>query len=827
MNINTKAAQSDKATERELKNRQVAYRAALEGIVLLQNDGALPALPGRLALFGPGASHTIKGGTGSGEVNERYSVSILEGLEKAGFTITSKQWLSDYAADFIHMESLHAKEMAKRLRKFDWISIINPLPFRYPHGRLITDADMEASAADTCVYVVARQSGECYDRDLQQDYRLSETELQNIRRVAKEYKNTILVINAGGAVDMGFLDEITGINAVFFFCQQGCEGGTAFADILTGKTAPSGRLTTTWAKKYEDFPFAAEYSIVSGIDEYADFKEDIYVGYRYFDSFDVAPRYPFGYGLGYTSFAISDVKVSLEKTEVKAVATVSNTGGQHAGKEVVQLYLSFPENGPRREYQSLAAFAKTNVLMPEESQQVTFTFNLADFGAYNEASACYVLAKGDYTVRIGQSSRDTAPAAVLALDGDVVLSKHEHICPLQKQLPLFGPPQDKTENTANNLPRIAVKAADFKTRQFIYENPRPVEDTKVTQILSSLTADEMVELAVGSGMFGKKPYLTVPGSGAYTTSALQEKGLCNIVLSDGPAGVRLQRTSAVTAKGEVKMIDTQLGAMNYLPKFIRKLLSGNPEKDTLIYQFTTAFPVGTALAQSWNAALLREVGEAAGAELAEYGVTFWLAPGMNIHRNPLCGRNYEYFSEDPVLSGKMAAALTKGVQSHEGCFVTIKHFACNNQETRRQRMSSNVAERPLREIYLKGFEIAVKEGGAKGLMTSYNKINDVYTPNSYDLCTRVLRNEWGFDGLVMSDWFSTLESQNLADSGLALAAGNDLIMPGGKSFKKNIKAGLKSGKLTEADLRRCCGNIIKMILKSRTYREFMKAKDEG
>jgi len=227
--------------------------------------------------------------------------------------------------------------------------------------------------------------------------------------------------------------------------------------------------------------------------------------------------------------------------------------------------------------------------------------------------------------------------------------------------------------------------------------------------------------------------------------------------------------------------------------------------------------VGTAMAQTWNVDLMEQFGQAVGTEMVEYGATFWLAPGMNIQRNPLCGRNYEYYSEDPLLTGKLAAAVTRGVQSHEGCYVTIKHYAANNQETNRNRSNSIVSERALREIYLKGYRIAVEEGGAKGVMTSYNKLNDVYTPNSYDLCTKVLRNEWGFDGVVMTDWFST--GKGLANNGKALKAGNDLIMPGGKEYEKAILQDIKDGIVSEEDIRQCCANVLNAVVNSRMQKE--------
>ena len=263
-----------------------------------------------------------------------------------------------------------------------------------------------------------------------------------------------------------------------------------------------------------------------------------------------------------------------------------------------------------------------------------------------------------------------------------------------------------------------------------------------------------------------------------------------------------------------------LSALKYLPDPVQKVMFGDPDRQPCVYQFTTAFPVGLALAQSWNTKLVERVGDAVGKEMERYGVTYWLAPGMNIHRNPLCGRNFEYYSEDPLLTGKMAAAMSRGVQSHRGCFVTIKHFCCNNQEDNRNRTNANVNERALREIYLRGFRIAVQEGHARALMTSYNKVNGTYVNNSYELLTKVLRNEWGFDGLVMTDWFAT--GKGLGSHSAAIEAGNDLIMPGGKGVVRELRAKLKSGELDGTALRRCAANVIRGVTESRIYQAYRR-----
>jgi beta-glucosidase len=290
-------------------------------------------------------------------------------------------------------------------------------------------------------------------------------------------------------------------------------------------------------------------------------------------------------------------------------------------------------------------------------------------------------------------------------------------------------------------------------------------------------------------------------------------GVPNAALCDGPAGLRIQRTSVKLGNGQIKAVEPPMEFMEYMPWYARKMMIGDPKKGSLLYQYTSAFPVGTALAQTWNTELIERIGKAIGTEMAEFGVTFLLAPGMNIHRNPLCGRNFEYYSEDPLLTGKIAAAMTRGVQSFEGCYVTIKHFAANNQETNRHHSNSVINERTLREIYLKGFRIAIKEAGVKAVMTSYNKLNGIYTPNSYDLCTTILRCEWGFKGMVMTDWYST--GGGLAGNGLAIKAGNDLICPGGTPYYKSLQEDLKAGLVGMENIRLSCTRILELVLKSR------------
>jgi beta-glucosidase len=335
----------------------------------------------------------------------------------------------------------------------------------------------------------------------------------------------------------------------------------------------------------------------------------------------------------------------------------------------------------------------------------------------------------------------------------------------------------------------------------------------VPKWLESLTTDEKIKLVMGTGYAPIERGINVPGAAAITTAEFMERGINSIALADGPAGLRLGKTSVIMKSGKIKGAEPAMEMLRYAPSFIKKFLTANPEKNELLYQYGTAFPVGTALAQTWSMELMEEFGRAVGTEMVEYGVTFWLAPGMNIQRNPLCGRNYEYYSEDPLLTGKIAAAATRGVQSFEGCYATIKHYAANNREHKRNHSDSIMSERTMREIYLKGFKIAVKEADAKSVMTSYNLLNGTYTANSHDLCTKLLRCEWGFNGVVMTDWSAT--GKGMADNGAAIKSGNDLIMPGGKAFFKRLKEDLQAGAVTEEELNLACANVLEAIANSR------------
>ncbi|MCR4790348.1 MAG: glycoside hydrolase family 3 C-terminal domain-containing protein [Treponemataceae bacterium] len=831
MNIITKASYSDAVSEREKRNLDIAYKLACEAIVLMKNENVLPMNIGKIALFGSGIIETIKGGTGSGEVNERHSVSIFEGFKEAGWEITNEKCHLAYHEKYEKAK----KDFVVNQRKKAYSNIFKIIdtmfePFRALEFDPITMETIKENQTDNCIYIVSRQAGEGGDRKTEKgDLLLSDREKSEIELLAKNYKNFVLIINSGSQIDMSFVDEIPEIKAILYICQLGTKGGNAIADVVSGKVNPSGKLSDTWAKKYSDIPFSDEYSYLNGNLKNEYYKEGIYVGYRYFDSFNKDVRYPFGFGLSYTQFEISDSKVTLKNTKkeikVKISCKVSNKG-KIAGKEVLQAYLTCPDKYMKKEFQSLAGFAKTNLIEPGKSELAEIEFDLKDMASFDEKTHSYILENGDYLIRLGNSSRNTKIVSVIEVENEkpFTVSSHDEICSPNDKIDELTSPERKAEDY-KDAERIKIKI-DLEPEIYKFtlkDKPGECQDMRVQDLMKKLSIRQMATICVGDSMTPKNPFFKLPGSVGNTTSKFAKLGLANAPMCDGPAGIRLQKRAALTKKGKIKPVDSALGVFDIMiPDFIKKFTNGNPEKDTLIYQYTTAFPVANAVAQTWNLELARQMGLAVQAEMEEYGCTFWLAPAVNIHRNPLCGRNFEYFSEDPLLAGKMAASITKGVQSKEGFYVTVKHFAANNQEDNRNNVSSNMSERTLREIYLKPFKLAVMEGNAKAIMSAYNKINGIYCANSYDLCTKVLRLEWDFDGIVMTDWMASFMGK--VSDPLCMSAGNDLIMPGGSFFRDRVINGLNCGKIKKEDIRICCSRLLKLLLNSAIQKEYIDNK---
>lgn len=810
-------AYTSEESQREREHKALARRIAAEGIVLLKNDEVLPLSNKKIAIYGPGSRMTVKGGSGSGDVQERHSVTIEEGLLNAGFVFPTTLWMDHFKDKYDADVAAWRVDVEEKIKGFSPIQtmkmfdVIHENPMPYPACTPVLEDEL-TDQTDTAIYVLSRQAGEGRDRRVEKgDYLLSDVEIESLKLLSSHYTKLILVLNCGSVIDLSILDEIH-IDAVLFYGQGGMEGGNALADLLTGKATPCGKLTDTWAKRYEDYPSQDTFSYRNGNLEQEDYLEGIYVGYRYFSSFGVKPRYPFGYGLSYTSFDYEMISAKTNESKVELSVRVKNIG-PYNGKEVVQLYLRKPNCKLGGESITLVAFGKTKLLASGEETELTLSFDLREFAPFDENKSCFVLECGEYGLFLGTSSESIAPYAVISLDEDVVVEEVEAIGSKQFNF-------KELENTATEytydlaLPRLQMYASDIQMmRHDIWEEKR---STKVAKILEKLSDNDKISLVTGGG-YSIKCFNNVMGAAGRTCTKLLKKGIPNIVLSDGPAGLNVNQSVVIMKDGTPRYpdglpADWKWGWLKSFEPFVK----AKPNKGRPVYHYMTAWPSETVQAQSWDVALLEEVGKAVGCEMLEIGVSVWLAPGLNIHRNPLCGRNFEYYSEDPLISGKMAAAISRGVQSQGGVGVTIKHFCCNNQEDNRNHVSENVSQRALRELYLRAFRIAVTEGKPWCVMSSYNKVNDEYVCNSREFCTRVLRDEWGFDGVLMSDWNAT---DQCSDSE-AINAGNDLIMPGNGSVEKSLKTALKEGKLNKQALEISAKRILEMIFASDTCKGF-------
>lgn len=797
-------------SDREIRNGLLSEKAAEEGIVLLKNDKKILPLniSTKIGLYGAGAGKTVKGGTGSGDVNNRSNISIYQGLKENGIQIVSEKWLANYES--IYAEARRAwKEKILEEAKF----VENPFdayvenPFAMPEGRAVTAED--TVDAQTAIYVVSRISGEGKDRRrVEGDYYLSRREREDIRFLDAQKIPTVLILNSGGPVELtDILEETENICAVLNISQLGQRGGLALANVLLGKVTPGGKLTATWARRYEDYPCAEEYSYLNGKLEREEYKEGIYTGYRYFDTFGVKPLFPFGYGLSYTEMQIRFHGMKTSGDGVEVEAEVTNTGETFSGKEVVQVYVSLPQDESGKEYRRLAGFAKTKLLKPGEKELLKIRIDRKTLAYFSEEQHAWIAEKGYYAVWVGNSIASLTLAAMLEVPESVILDKTNI---LENQTDITEEVYDRQNLSARTL-KWKEKAENEKIGRYIYY-PEPEKRTECTcQPENKIPAKDLLPLFYGniagiSSNLGAAG-IRVPGSAGETTAALYEQyGVSPLIMADGPAGLRLQQNYEVDRETDTVYGIGVLGSLEN--GYLRT--DETHENADRYYQFCTAFPVGTALAQTWDTALVEKVGIAVAEEMEEFHIDLWLAPGLNIQRNPLCGRNFEYYSEDPLLSGTMAAAMTKGVQSRPGCGVTVKHFACNNQEDNRMGVDAQVSERALREIYLRGFEIAVKESRPVAIMSSYNLLNGVHAANSVDLCTAIVRKEWGFDGVIMSDWNTTVPEDG-SIPWKCVTAGNDIIMPGNAADAENIRKAFEDGKLSEEVVRMCAGRILNLI----------------
>ena len=752
-------ATTNEQSDRETKNAQISMTAATQGMVLLENNNdVLPiAVDGNIALYGGGAVKTVKGGTGSGDVNQRYTVSVWEGLKNAGYNITSSDWLNSFEEAYDKGES-----------EFEggfWDTFSMPDPE-------LTDEEVAAGQADgtdTAIYVISRNSGEGADRtETEGDYYLTENE-------------------------------------------------------KTGEVTPSGKLTDTWPAAYSDYPSAENFGANDGNVDQEDYTDGIYVGYRYFDTFGVTPAYEFGYGKSYTTFDIAVDSVTADADKVTVTAKVTNTGDKYSGKEVVEVYFSAPSGDLEKPYQELAAYGKTDELAPGESQTLTISYNTTEMSSYSEEKAAYIMEAGDYVVRVGNSSRNTKAAAVISLDETAVTEQLSNQLAQDKEITELSN-KDATPYTYDGeadeiaaATAISLAAADIRT----VDNSSEYEDETVTAYVSDTTETEYLAENLGytptskyhgeykeevknlegdfsqntlkdvydgtitmeefvSGLTVSQMADIVIGGNKLPSASGQSAGAASANVDDVSDGTMIgaQANSVQGAAGETAGIYIESKKIPNVvladgPAGLRITQEYEGEDGQEYYQFCTAWPIGTLLAQTWDPDVIKEVGTAFGEELKEFGVTVLLAPGMNIHRNALCGRNFEYYSEDPYLTGTVAIAETEGVQSNPGVGVCIKHFAANNQEDNRNAVNNTISERALREIYLKGFEMAVKGAQPMSIMSSYNLNNSVPAADDYDLLTDITRGEWGFDGMIMTDWGGGQSTPSIS-----MHAGNDLIMPG-------------------------------------------------
>ena len=732
----------------------LSRQAAQEGMVLLENNGYLPLAEGtKVALFGIGSLEYMKGGGGSGQVYPAYVRNIYEGFMEKAPRVQVYQPLSEYYYAY-------AKPLVEKQGMHDFLEEPE-LP-----GELVEDA---AKNAEVAILTIHRYSAEGYDRSAEKgDFYLTDGETQLVEQVCAAFNHIVVVLNVGGMVDVSWAKSNPKVDAVLLAWQGGMEGGLAIADLICGDVNPSGRLTDTFARAFGDYPSADTFNASR---DFVEYYEDIYVGYRYFETIPGAAEkvmYPFGYGLSYTTFSFGTPEASLEDDRIVIRVRVENTG-KMAGKEVVQVYFSAPQGCLGKSALSLVAFQKTKLLAPGEAQELQMAFPVSDMASFDDLGKCkksaFVLEQGEYRFLVGKNCRELAECGYRYTVEEpfrVVRQMEQRLAPvdLEKRLCADGSfealpkgaapePLRTTGNAGNPCEPTTVRKIGLFGR--VAEGEMDLQD-----FMNEMTDAELIAMVSG---IQKRGLSTTAGWGG-----ADRVGVPGVMTADGPAGLRLNPDAGVP---------------------------------------TTAWPCATLIACSWNTELAQQVAAAGGMECKEQAIATWLTPGMNIHRNPLCGRNFEYFSEDPLISGKFAAAVVRGIQS-TGTAACPKHFAANNKEENRFHCDSRLSERALREIYLRGFEICVKEADPRCIMTSYNIINRRRACESYELLQNILREEWGFNGMVTTDWWVP------CDQVQCILAGNDIRMPSG--FPVKLKEALEDGRLQRSDLEICTKRILEMIL---------------
>lgn len=773
----------------ESKHLELLHPYLSECALFLKRNDAFPLdKPCSVAAYGNGIRHTVKGGTGSGEVNSRFFINVEKGLIKFGFKITSNDWLDKYYENLEKARKTWLKEAKNEAKQAHaspavyCMGMIMPVPeFTHP---LVLDSD-------AAIYVVSRICGEGNDRRIRKgDVLLTESEIKDILTLNKAYKKFMLVINTGGVID---LTPVLEVNNILLLSELGVETGLALAEILLGKANPTGKLTDTWAK-LEDYPYSLNIERDDTV-----YSEGEYVGYRYFDSFNKTPLFPFGFGLSYSSFKIDNYVIQNHHSQIEVKADITNLS-RISGKEVLQVYISKIKGTI---YQELAGFSKSPLINANKTATVTVKFDMVDLAKYNESKEAYILEKGEYLIRVGNSSNNNLVVGKIILKDDVITKKVNNIFSdlvieeLTKELSL-----DK------NIEKVNIIELDSK--DFIIKKCDSSE-IAIPEAVNQLTNEQLAVLNVGGFARGLESLIgnsssLVPGGAGEIPSLYKDLFGLTLSMADGPAGLRICPKYVIDKKGEkVSAIKNKIveDAAEFFPKplkmFINKFIAA-PRKvkkgEVIHYQYCTALPIGTAIAQSWNTDFARLCGDIVGKEMELFNVDIWLAPALNIHKNILCGRNFEYYSEDPLLSGLMAANITLGVQSHKNKCVTIKHYAANNQETNRLASNSIVSEKTLRDIYLKGFELCIKYAQPKAVMSSYNLINGIHSSENRKLINDFLYIENDFKGIVMTDWVLHMAANKkdkypFPSSNNVALGGTSLMMPGSKKDINDILRELK------------------------------------
>lgn len=714
-------------------------QAAAESIVLLENEGVLPLKANnKLAVFGRSQIDYFYVGYGSGgEVNPPYLVNVIQGLEEK---------------DLVLNQALIEKYQTFSANNIVEDGIWGQWP-RFLEEMTLSNEEVKSASEDSevALIVIGRAAGEDRENVLEEgSYYLTQKEKQMIDQVTHYFEKVILVINSGNVIDLAWTENYA-FSAILFAWQGGMESGNAIADVLMGDVNPSAKLPDTIARHYEDYPSAKQF----GHEEYVEYVEDIYVGYRYFETFHPEKViYPFGYGLSYTQFAM-DSELLVNDKSVTINVSVTNIG-EMPGKEVVQVYHEPPQGKLGKPKRNLIEFQKTELLQPGETENLNFEIKLQDLASYDDSGVTghpfsYVLEAGEYQFYVGDSLINLELVGNYHLEKLLVIQKLKQIAaPVEnfnrlvatleegQLVETYQPVTLQKESVKERVLQHLESLSEVSSEETFLDTGKTV-----SELIHSFSKEELDALTRGEGpmnsSFGPKGNAGMFGG---TIESLRQKGIPPVITTDGPAGIRL----------------------NY---------------------YASLLPCGTAFASTWNLELLEVIGIEFGKELLDLGSDMILAPGMNIHRNPLGGRNFEYFSEDPYLTGKMAASYVIGVQSNQVA-ACPKHFACNNQETNRNYNDSRVSERALREIYLKGFEICVKESNPYSIMSSYNKINGVWAHYHFDLATEILRNEWKYQGCILTDWWMRMAKdpnfEHVENNAYRVRAQVDILMPGGKDF---------------------------------------------